>query len=136
MINRTYSANHSKWFAVPSITLIAHKNYALLFAFKFSILKLNSVNTNDKELQKGFYKNLTKKNSSFGDFVMDHQFSFNEIKGIKFHIMYGLTELFTYFPESDTNVNGSSYNSDQYLYNNYFGSIGVIADMKILLNKK
>ncbi len=136
MINRTYSANHNKWFVVPSVTLIAHKNYSLLFAFKFSVLKFNNINTDDKEMQKSIYKNLAKKNSSFGDFVMDNQFGFNEIKGIKFHIMYGSTELFTYFPESDTNVNGSSYNSDQYLNNNYFGSIGVIADMKTLLNKK
>lgn len=136
MINLTYSANHSKWFVVPSVTLIGNKNYALLLALKFSILKFNNINTNDKELQKGFYKRLNTKNSSFADFVMDNQFGFNKIKGIKFHIMYGITQLFTYFTESGTNVNGSSYNSDQYLNNNYFGSIGVIADMKTLLNKK
>ncbi len=136
MINRTYSANHTKWFIMPSITLVGSKNYALLFAYKLSVLKFNNINTNDEALKNGFYTELTNKNSLFGDFVLDNQFGFNKIKGIKFHVMIGGTKLYTYFTDVSSNVNGTSYNSDQYLYNDHFASFGIIADVRQLFAKK
>jgi hypothetical protein len=136
MINRTYSSNYTKWFLIPSIRLIGTKNYSLLLAYRLSVMKFNTINTNDEELKKGFYNDLTSKNSVFGDVAFDNQFGFNKIKGIKFHFMIGSAKLYTYFTKSEVNINGSTYSSDQYLYNSAFGSFGVIVDIRKLFEKK
>lgn len=136
MINRTYSCNHTKWFLIPSIKLLGTKNYSLLLAYRLSVIKFNTINTNDVELTKGFYNDLTSKNSVFGDVTFDNQFGFNKINGIKFHLMIGSAKLYTYFTKSEVTVNGSSYSSNQYLYNSTFGSFGVIADVRKLFAKK
>jgi hypothetical protein len=135
-INRTYNADYLKWFIFPSLSINITKNYSFVLGYKLSLLKFRNINTNDNELKSGFYKDIAIKNSVFSDFVLDNHFTFNNIKGAKFHVMIGLTALHTRFSEYRVYAGGTSYTTGQYLYNDRFASIGVIADMrKIFLMK-
>jgi hypothetical protein len=137
LIVRTYNANHVKWFLMPSATIDVFKNYSITLAYKFSVLHFNYIHTNDNELKTGFYKELTQKNSLFGDFAIENQFGFNSIKGIKFHASFGFTKLYTNFVDKNASPTGINSNiSGQYFYNNRFASIGVIANVNELFTKK
>ncbi len=134
-INRNFDADYIKWFICPSISFDITKNYSLLVAYKLSVLKFKNIQTNDIQLKTGFYKEITSKNSVFSDFIFDNQFTFNNMKGIKFHVMLGASALHTRFSDYRIYASGTSYTTGQYLYNDRFASIGVIADVHQLFSK-
>jgi hypothetical protein len=135
-INRTYNADYFKWFIFPSLSVDISKHYSFVLGYKLSIVKFKNINTNDIDLKSGFYKDIPNKNSIFSDFVFDNQFSFNNMNGVKFHVMIGLIALHTRFSDYRVYSGGSSYTTGQYLYNDRFASIGIIADMNKLFAKQ
>ncbi len=129
-----YSANHSTLFITPSIALKPTTNYSLIIAYRLSSINFCNLNTNDVALTKGLYAAFADKKSTYGDIIIENEFGFNKLQGFRFHWQIGISKLQTYF--SYDQVNSTTYGEDQYEYNNSFGSIGIVADLKQLLSKK
>ncbi len=129
-----YIANHTKLFLIPSIRLNLSDNYSLCLAYKITSVDFRNLNTNDVELKKGLYKSFANKKSIYGDFVVDNEFNFEEMKNFKFHVQFGLSKLFTSFDYM--NDMGNPITNEQYQYNNSFATIGLVADIKTLFKKK
>jgi hypothetical protein len=135
-INRYYKAGYFKWFAMPSITYVQSENYSITIGYKLSVVKFNNLVTNDASLKQGIYKNFTTKNSVYGDFAIDNQFSFDNLKGYSFHATVGISSLYTTFSDFNQTPNSTMTATGKYLHNNRFGAIGVIADLNTLFAKK
>ena len=129
-----YSANHSTIFITPSIALKPTKNYSLIIAYRLSSLNFFNINTNDAALTKGLYAAFADKKSVYGDLIIENEFGFNKLEDIRFHWQIGVSKLYTHFSYEAT-VN-TDYPENQYEYNNSFGCIGIVADLKKLTVKK
>jgi hypothetical protein len=135
-VSRNFKANYFKWFVMPSLSYTFNENYSLSLGYKLSVLRFNNLVTNDGSLKQGFYKDITRKNSVFGDFAIDNQFSFDNLKGFSFHGIIGFSDLYSRFTDFSQTPTSSEFRSGVYMYNNRFGSIGVIADLNKLFAKK
>jgi hypothetical protein len=125
-----YSARHSTFFVAPFISIEPTKTYAIKLAYRISSINFSNINSNDTLLTKVFYNYIDGKQSVYGDFVIDNEFGFDELKGVRFYVQFGFTKLFTQFNSENPREN---YPSFQYEYNNSFGSLGVIVNLQTLL---
>ena len=132
--NYFYDANHTKLFLVPSIRFNITDNYAISLGYKITSVHFYNINTNDVGLTKGLYKSFADKRSVYGDFAFENELGFKKLEGLKFHVQFGISKLFTYFEYIDDMGNANI--NQQYQYNNSFATIGLVADVKKLYRKK
>ena len=123
-----YSANNVTLSVIPSIRFKVSKNYNLTLAYRLSSVDFSNIATNDSTLKKGLYAAFASKNSVYGDIMIENNFGFNSLQGIRFHWQLGISNLHTHFNYEP--YPGSRSNADQYEYNNSFGSFGIVADLK------
>lgn len=128
-----YSANSLSYLITPALRFRISKNYSLVLAYRFSSVAFTNIVTNDITLTKGLYAAFANKNSLYGDIIIENEFGFNRLHGIKFHWQLGVSKLYTHFNYEP--VIGSQNVVDQYEYNNRFGSFGVIADLNSIFKK-
>jgi hypothetical protein len=133
---KNYESKFFKFFAMPSITYKQSNNYSISLGYKLSVVKFNNLITNDSTLKEGFYKDFTRSNSVFGDFALDNQFSFNNLKGFTFHAIIGKSTLYTTLKDVTETQGSTTFISGKYFYNNRFAAIGVIADLHTIFAKK
>jgi hypothetical protein len=129
-----YSANHYTLFISPSIVLKPINNYSLTIAYRLSSIHFHHINTNDAALTNGLYAAFANKKSIYGDIVFENEFGFNKLPQIRFQWQLGFSKLYTHFKYEHL-ANTTNFD-DQYQYNNNFGLIGLVADLKQLLAKK
>ena len=128
-----YSANSLSYLITPSLRFKISKNYSFILAYRLSSVAFTNVITNDITLTKGLYAAFANTNSLYGDIIIENEFGFNRLDGIKFHWQLGVSKLYTHFNYEP--VIGSQNVVDQYEYNNRFGSFGVIADLYSIFKK-
>ena len=86
---------------MPSIRFNIIDNYAISLGYKITSVHFYNINTNDVGLTKGLYKSFADKRSVYGDFVFENEFGFKKLEGLKFHVQFGVSKLFTYFEYID-----------------------------------
>lgn len=128
-----YSANNVTLSVTPSIRFKVLKNYNLTLAYRLSTVDFSKITTNDSTLTKGLYEAFANKNSVYGDIMIENNFGFNSLQGIRFHWQLGISKLYTHFNYNPSP--GSLSFADQYEYNNSFGSFGIVADLKKIFKK-
>ena len=128
-----YSANNSTLLVTPSLKFKVSKNYNLTLAYRFSSTAFSKIITNDSTLTKDLYASFANKNSIYGDIIIENDFGFNSLQGIRFHWQLGMSNLYTHFSYEPSSSSQSFV--DQYEYNNSFGSIGIVADLKKIFKK-
>lgn len=128
-----YTANNTTLAVTPSLRFKISKHYNLTLAYRLSSVAFSNITTNDITLTKGLYAAFANKNSVYGDIIIENHFRFNSLQGIRFHWQLGVSKLYTRFSYEPF----STYQSfaDQYEYNNSFGSIGIVADLKKIFIK-
>lgn len=128
-----YTANNTTLAVTPSLRFKISKHYNLTLAYRLSSVAFSNITTNDITLTKGLYAAFANKNSVYGDIIIENNFGFNSLQGIRFHWQLGVSKLYTHFSYEPS----STYQSfaDQYEYNNSFGSFGIVADLNKLFIK-
>ncbi len=128
-----YSANNSTLSVTPSLRFKVSKNYHLVPAYRLSNVAFSNITTNDSLLTRGVYAAFAAKKSVYGDMIIENDFGFNSLHDIRFHWQLGLSKLYTHF--SSHSISTTQSFIDQYEYNDFFGSIGIVADINNLFKK-
>ena len=128
-----YTANNTTLAVTPSLRFKISKHYNLTLAYRLSSVAFSNITTNDITLTKGLYAAFANKNSVYGDIVIENNFGLNSLQGIRFHWQIGFSNLYTHFSYEPSSTDQNF--ADQYEYNNSFGSIGIVADLKKIFIK-
>ena len=132
--NRYFNAKQFKWFIMPVLNVQLADNYAIIIAYRVSVLRFNSINTNDKELRTGLFSEIDKQNSVFASSLIDNQFGFNKLKGIKFRIGVGTNLMMNNLNYQNPN-NILLRNREQYLYHTKYVTLGTILNLQTMFKK-
>lgn len=129
--NYYHKMNYFKAFIQPAVCFRSSSDYTVTLATAGSLIKFSNVRTNYTDLSDEPLGYIETKPSFFIDFVLQNEFGFKSLKGIKFQWQAGVTDLITRFPPSNT----SFFFDEKYDYNRAWLAIGVIADIRALIKK-
>lgn len=128
--NYYHNMNYFKAFIQPTLSLKSSPNYKVTLATAVSLIKYSGIRTNYKDLADEPLGYIDTKPSIFIDFVLQNEFGFRGLKGIKFQWQAGVTNLLTAFPVPGT----MAFYNYKYDYNKVWLAVGVVANFKTLLN--
>ena len=126
-----YSVNYSRFFLQPSLNFKPSSNYTISLGTKFSLINYSRPRTDYSRINEEALGYIDTKPSFFIDYVLNNEFGFKGLRGVKFQVQQGLTNLRTTF-EPDPNF---VYSYKKYYYNSAWFSAGVIADINLLFSK-
>ena len=126
--NFYHNMNYFKTYVQPALSIKSSPYYHVTLGSSLSLIKYYNVRTNYTDLSDEPLGYVETKPSIFIDFVLQNEFGFKRLKGIKFQWQLGFTDLLTRFP-----VPGSSFENNKYDYNKAWLALGIIADIRALI---
>jgi hypothetical protein len=121
-----HSMEYVKFFIQPSLTFKPKKNYWLSIATRLSSIQFENISTDFPDLSNEPLGYIDTKPSLYADLIIQNEFGFNQLKGIRFQVQHGRTHLFTKF--SSTKTNG--FKDYKYDYNDSWFALGLIVNLK------
>lgn len=128
--NNQHAMHYIKVFIQPSYTFFVAKNYELTFGSKISMLQFSDVVTDYPNLSSTALGYIDTKPNYYLDFIMQHQFAFDKLRGLQFQIQFGLTSLATKFSVPP------NLEKERYDYNKTWFAAGFILDAGKISKKK
>ncbi len=127
-----YSAEFIKYFIQPSVSIRGGSNYTFTIGSRLNLLNFKNIETDYPDIENEILGYIDNKPSFFMDLMINNEFGFKSLSGIKFQTQLGSTLLFTQF----TDLSSSLAYRGQYDYNSIWFNLGAIADLNTLFKKK
>jgi hypothetical protein len=118
-----YAANYVRFFLQPAVVIRLSENYTGTIANTFSLMNYKSIRTDISNIKNEPLGLIGTKPSFFSEFMLQNEFGFRELRGIRFQAQLGISTLLTKF------------HSQQYDYHKVWLAMGVVADVNMLLRK-